>query len=86
MPPRGGRTDYGDMGELRVGVRTAREARGWTQGELAARIGVSRQTINYMEQGRYTPSVVLALRLARAFGCGVEDLFALQEETDADGA
>jgi putative transcriptional regulator len=71
---------------LRVAVRGAREARGWTQGELATRIAVSRQTVNYLEQERYTPSVVLALRLARAFGCRVEDLFALQEETDADTA
>lgn len=72
--------------ELRVGVRAAREARGWTQGELAARVGVSRQTINYLEQARYTPSVLLALRLGRAFGCRVEDLFALEEDADADGA
>ena len=72
--------------ELRVGVRRAREARGWSQGELAARIAVSRQTVNYLEQERYTPSVVLALRLAREFGCRVEDLFSLQEETHADTA
>lgn len=74
------------MGELRVEVRRAREARGWTQGELAVRVGVSRQTINYLEQERYQPSVMLALRLARAFGCRVEDLFVLQEDADADGA
>lgn len=73
-------------GEVRVGVRPAREARGWTQGELAARVGVSRQTINYLEQGRYTPSVLLALKLARALECQVEDLFALEEDPDADGA
>lgn len=71
--------------EVRVGVRAAREARGWTQGELAARVGVSRQTINYLEQGRYTPSVLLALKLARALECRVEDLFALEDD-DADGA
>lgn len=74
------------MGELRAEVRRAREARGWTQGELAARVGVSRQTINYLEQERYQPSVLLALKLARAFECQVEDLFVLQEDADADGA
>ena len=73
-------------GELRVDVRRAREARGWTQGDLAARVGVSRQTINYLEQERYAPSALLALRLARAFGCRVEDLFSLKEDADADGA
>lgn len=75
-----------DTDDVWIGVREAREAQGWTQGELAARVGVSRQTINYLEQQRYQPSVLLALRLARAFGCRVEDLFALQEEDDADGA
>jgi putative transcriptional regulator len=74
------------MGELRAEVRRAREERGWTQGELAARVGVSRQTINYLEQERYQPSVLLALKLARAFRCQVEDLFVLQEDADADGA
>ena len=73
-------------GELRVGVREAREAHGWTQGQLAARVGVSRQTINYLEQQRYTPSVLLALKLARTLGCRVEELFALEEDEDADGA
>lgn len=71
--------------DLRVDVRAAREARGWTQGELASRAGVSRQTINYLEQGRYAPSVVLALRIAALLRCRVEDLFQLREGDDADG-
>lgn len=54
--------------------------RGWSQGELAERVGVSRQTINAVETGRYEPSLGLALQLARLFGCAVEQLFSLQEE------
>jgi putative transcriptional regulator len=48
-----------------------------TQAELAAAVGVSRQTIISIEGGDYTPSVLLALRLADALGCAVEVLFYL---------
>lgn len=51
-----------------------------TQEDLAARVGVSRQTIIAIEKGRYNPSVGLALRIARAFGVRVEDVFALADE------
>lgn len=50
-----------------------------TQEELARRIGVSRQTINAMEAGKYVPSTVLALKLAQVFGKPVEQLFVLEE-------
>ncbi|HEX2811330.1 MAG TPA: helix-turn-helix transcriptional regulator [Sphingopyxis sp.] len=60
-------------------LRSAREARGWTQAELAERIGVSRKTINTIENGVFVPSTVLALKLARAFERPVETLFALIE-------
>ncbi|MGI4871314.1 MAG: helix-turn-helix transcriptional regulator [Janthinobacterium lividum] len=50
-----------------------------TQDELARRIGVSRQTINAMEAGKYVPSTVLALKLAQVFGKPVEQLFGLEE-------
>ena len=53
-------------------VRTKRE---WSQGDLAARAGVSRQTINAIETGRYEPSLSLALKLAKIFKCRVEELF-----------
>jgi len=53
-----------------------------TQEELADRVGVTRQTIISIEKGRYNPSVELALRLARAFGVSVEDLFQLHAEAD----
>ena len=56
-------------------VREKREARGWSQGELARRLGVSRQTINAVETDKYDPSLPLALRMARLFGVAVPALF-----------
>lgn len=50
---------------------------GWTQAELAERAGVSRKTINTVENGVFVPSTTLALRLARALDRRVEDLFVL---------
>ena len=58
-------------------VRAAREAKGWTQGELAERIGVSRKTVNTVENGVFIPSTVVALKLARTLGSSVEELFSL---------
>lgn len=49
-----------------------------TQAELAERVGVSRKTINTVENGVFTPSATLALKLARALGVRVEDLFSLR--------
>jgi len=51
----------------------------YTQGELADKIGVSRQTINSIESGKYVPSTVLALKLARTFDVTAEDIFELEE-------
>lgn len=56
-------------------VKEHREAHGWSQGELARRLGVSRQTINAVETDKYDPSLPLALRMARLFGVAVPDLF-----------
>jgi putative transcriptional regulator len=61
-------------------VRELRTARGLSQGELAAALDVSRQTINSIEQERYTPSLPLALALARFFETNVEAMF----DGDAD--
>jgi putative transcriptional regulator len=58
-------------------LREAREAKGWTQAELAGRIGVSRKTVNTVENGVFIPSTVVALKLAAALECRVEDLFFL---------
>lgn len=52
-----------------------RDVNGWSQGELARRLGVSRQTINAVETDKYDPSLPLALRMARLFGVAVPDLF-----------
>jgi putative transcriptional regulator len=58
-------------------LREARAARGWTQAELAAQVGVTRKTINTVENGVFVPSTVLALKLARALETTVEALFQL---------
>ncbi len=60
-------------------MREAREAKGWTQAELATRIGVSRKTVNTVENAVFVPSTVIALKLARALGEPVERLFSLVE-------
>jgi putative transcriptional regulator len=60
---------------VRNDVRELRTERGLSQGELAAALDVSRQTVISIEKGRYVPSLPLALALARFFGKSVEDLF-----------
>ena len=56
-------------------VRERRAAKGLAQGELAGALAVSRQTINSIETGRYTPSLPLAIAIARFFGTTVEEIF-----------
>ena len=56
-------------------LKAMREAKGWSQGELARRLGVSRQTINAVETDKYDPSLPLALRMAKLFVIAVPDLF-----------
>ena len=56
-------------------LRELREAQGWSQGELAERLEVSRQTINALETGKYDPSLPLAFRIARLFSLHIEDVF-----------
>jgi putative transcriptional regulator len=56
-------------------VRELRSARGLSQGQLGEALGVSRQTINAIETERYTPSLPLAIQLARFFDTRVEDMF-----------
>ena len=56
-------------------LRELRDARGWSQGELAERLGVSRQSVNAIETGKYDPSLPLAFRIAGLFGCRIEDVF-----------
>ena len=56
-------------------LRELRDAHGWSQGELAERLDVSRQTVNALETGKYDPSLPLAFRIARLFGRRIEDVF-----------
>lgn len=56
-------------------VRELRERRGWSQGELAEYLEVSRQTVNAIETGKYDPSLPLAFRIARLFGKSIEAIF-----------
>ena len=56
-------------------VKANREVQGWSQGELARRLGVSRQTINAVETDKYDPSLPLALRMAKLFAVPVDQLF-----------
>ncbi|MFC7377001.1 helix-turn-helix transcriptional regulator [Brevundimonas sp. GCM10030266] len=69
------------MTEARLGSRLkeVRQAAGLTQAELAEKAGVSRKTINTVENGVFTPSTILALSLARALDVKVEDLFWLAD-------
>jgi putative transcriptional regulator len=63
-------------GGIENNIRRLRFAHGEiTQQELAERVGVTRQTIIALEAGRYAPSLPLAVRIARVFGVGIEDVF-----------
>ena len=56
-------------------IRILRAERGWSQAELATLLGVSRQTVNAIETGRYDPSLPLAFRIAATFGATIEQIF-----------
>jgi putative transcriptional regulator len=56
-------------------VRRLREERGWSQGQLAEALDVSRQTVNSIENGRYDPSLPLAFAIAKLFKQRIEDIF-----------
>jgi len=60
-------------------IKVERAKKNWTQAELAEKIGVSRQAINAIEAGKFVPSTVLALRMAKEFGTPVELIFQLEE-------
>jgi putative transcriptional regulator len=57
-----------------------RRDQGWTQADLAAALGVSRQTVISIERGRFDPSLPLAFRIAHAFGVRIEDVFEFRPE------
>lgn len=60
---------------MRNRVRELRTERGWSQSELGERLGVSRQTVNAIENERYDPSLPLAFVIAKAFELSIEQLF-----------
>lgn len=64
-------------------IRALRFAHGeMTQAELAERIGVTRQTLIAIEQGRYSPSLEMAFRIARVFGVPIDDTFQYPDSTE----
>ena len=67
-------------GKVKNHIKEHRLRLGLSQEELAKAIGVSRQSINSIERGRYTPSLPLALRFAQLFNCPADELFELEEE------
>ncbi|HSJ65070.1 MAG TPA: helix-turn-helix transcriptional regulator [Gemmatimonadaceae bacterium] len=64
---------------MRNALPQLRAERAWSQGDLSERLGVSRQTVNALERGRYDPSLPLAFRIARVFGRSIEEIFTPEE-------
>ena len=68
-----------ETAKLQNTIRVQRAIKNVTQEEVAAAVGVTRKTINTIENGKFVPSTVLALRLARYFGITVEEVFKLND-------
>lgn len=66
-------------------LRVLRAERAWSQADLADHLGVSRQTINAIEVGKYDPSLPLAFKIARLFGLPIEEIFS-DDSADAKAA
>lgn len=64
---------------LKNKIKVYRAMNDWTQAELARRVNVTRKTINTVENGKYVPSAYLALKIARAFGASVEEIFQIDD-------
>ena len=60
-------------------LKILRAERDWSQAQLAEALGVSRQTINAIETGKYDPSLPLAFKMAKLFECSIEDIFTPDE-------
>lgn len=67
---------------MRNHLKALREAQGWTQGALADRLDVSRQTVNALETGRHDPSLPLAFRIAHLFAQPIESIFEPEHGND----
>ncbi len=64
-----------DTTSMKNRLRVLRAERNWSQLELSGRLGVSRQAVNAIETGKHDPSLPLAFRIARLFGCRIEEIF-----------
>lgn len=69
-----------DAFPLRNRLKVLRAQKDWTQADVAEQVGVTRKTINTVERGIFTPSTLLALKLAHAFETTVEEIFWIDEE------
>jgi len=77
----------GDTGEwteraMQNRLKVLRAERNWSQAELAERLGVSRQTVNALETGKYDPSLPLTFKIARIFQLPIEEIFQYDPESD----
>ncbi len=61
-------------------LKVERAKKDWTQEDLAGKIGISRQSVNSIETGKFIPSTVLALKMAKVFGTNVESIFQLETQ------
>ncbi len=61
-------------------IKVERAKKNWTQEDLARQIGISRQSVNSIETGKFVPSTVLALKMSKVFGVNVELIFQLDEQ------
>lgn len=61
-------------------IKVERAKKNWTQEDLAGKIGISRQSVNSIETGKFIPSTVLALKMAKVFGANVELIFQLEKQ------
>lgn len=75
-----GRHRAGASPLVRNALRAQRAVHGWSQGELAERLGVSRQTVNAIENGRYDPSLPLAFTISAVLGRPIDALFFPDED------
>ena len=71
------------MAKLRTNIHALRKQRGMQQAELAALVGVRRETIGHLENGKYNPSLKLALDIAKVFGQRGEQIFFFEEEDES---
>ena len=65
---------------MKTRIKEYRAREGYTQTDLAKLVGVRRETISFVENGEYNPSLLLAARIARVFGEAIEDVFLFEEE------